>query len=210
MAAASFLSEPAPSAAVEAMYDADRDSDGYVMNLTRTWAHVPEVNDAWSAFTVAAAEAAGLTFRLKGVIVSALASELGDSYCSYAWGTRLAAASDAATAAAVLRGEEDTAHGSGLDELERTVAAWARMLVADPNGTTAADIAALRAVGLDDRRIAGLTAYIAARIAFATVNDALGAAPDAELYASAPDAVREAITWGRAPARGTGAVSQEA
>ncbi|SDS43511.1 carboxymuconolactone decarboxylase family protein [Agrococcus carbonis] len=198
MADAGFLSEPAADAAVEAMYDADRESEGYVMNLTRVWAHMPEVNDAWTALAQSSAAAAGLTFRQKGIVVSALAAELGDAYCSYAWGTRLASASDAGTAAAVLAGEP----ASGLDEGERALAAWARQLVRDPNGTTPDHIAALRAIGLDDRAIAALTAYVAARIAFSTVNDALGAAPDAELHASAPDAVRAAIAWGRPPAGG--------
>ncbi|WP_206446229.1 carboxymuconolactone decarboxylase family protein [Agrococcus sp. KRD186] len=201
MGDAGFLTEPARSAAVDAMYADDREQDGYVMNLTRVWAHAPAVYDAWSAFAVAAAEAAGLSFRMKGVIVSAVASELGDSYCSYAWGTRLAAAAGEEVAATVLRGEEAGRHDDGLDARERAVAAWARRLVDDPSGTGPAEVAALRAVGYDDRQIVGLSAYIGSRIAFATVNGALGAAPDAELHASAPDAVREAITWGRAPAR---------
>lgn len=194
-----FVGEPAPSAAVEAMYGDDLEGDGYVMNLTRVWAHAPEVHDAWTAFATASAEAAGLGFRLKGIVVSALAGALRDSYCSFAWGGRLARASDPATAAAVLRGEE-AAGGSALDVSERVIAAWARRLARDPNSTTADDVAVLRDVGLDDRTIVALTAYIAARIAFSTVNDALGALPDAELHASAPGAVRDAITWGRAPA----------
>ncbi len=199
MGDAGFLDEPPPSAAVEAMYTADRGSDGYVMHLTRVWAHAPEVNDAWTAFAGAAAEAAGLTFRQKGVIVSALAAELGDAYCSLAWGARLARATDPATAAAVLAGEE--AASPALDDADRALAAWARALVRDPNGTLPADVAALRAVGFDDPAIVGLTAYVAARIAFSTVNDALGAVPDAELRASAPAAVRDTVTWGRQPAR---------
>jgi alkylhydroperoxidase family enzyme len=196
VADAGFLSEPAADAAVEAMYDADRASDGYVMNLTRVWAHMPEVNDAWTALAHASSTAAGLTFRQKGILVSALAAELGDAYCSYAWGTRLARASDDGTAAAVLSGDRADA----LDDAEHALADWARQLVRDPNGTTPEHIAGLRAIGLDDRAIAALTAYVAARIAFSTVNDALGAAPDAELHASAPDAVRAAIAWGRPPA----------
>lgn len=194
--AAAFLPEPEPSDAVERMYAGDRADPGYVMNLTRVWAHAPEVDAAWTAFATAAATAAGLGFRDKGIVVSALASELGDAYCSLAWGARLAKAADPDTARAVL-GADDAAP---LDERERLLASWARRLVRDPNGTTAADVEALREAGLDDRAILGLTAYIAARIAFSTVNDALGAVPDAELRASAPDAVRDAVTWGRAAA----------
>lgn len=42
--------------------------------------------------------------------------------------------------------------------------------------------------------------YVALRLAFSTVNDALGAHPDAELADEAPAAVRDAVTWGRRPA----------
>jgi alkylhydroperoxidase family enzyme len=195
-----FLGEPQASAAVDAMYAVDREMNGYVMNLRQVWAHVPEAHEAWLALTASGAEAAGLTTRLKSVAISALAGELGDAYCSYAWGNRLAKTSDPGTAAAVLQGVEAGPEGEALDDRERAVAAWARRLVRDASGAGPADIAALRRAGFDDRAIAGLTAFIAGRIAFSIFNGALGAAPDAELHASAPDAVREAITWGRAPA----------
>lgn len=201
MGDAGFLTEAQPGAAVDAMYAADREMNGYVMNLRHVWAHVPAAHEAWLTLTGAGAEAAGLTTRLKGVAISALAGELGDSYCSYAWGNRLAKAVAPGTAAAVLRGVEESLEVDALDARERAVAAWARRLVRDANGTGSADIEALRSSGFDDRAIAGLTAFIVGRIAFSIFNDALGAAPDAELHASAPDAVREAITWGRAPAR---------
>ncbi len=193
MGTGGFLAEPERSDAVDAKYAGDIASDGYVMNLTRTWAQAPPVDDAWTAFAAASAETAGLTFRQKGIVVTALAAALGDAYCSLAWGARLATASDAATARAVLDGTDD-----GLDDDERTLAAWARQLVRDPNGTTADDVDALRRAGFDDRAILGLTAYIAARIAFSTVNDALGAVPDAQLRAAAPAPVRDAVTYGRA------------
>jgi alkylhydroperoxidase family enzyme len=195
MGSAAFIGEPPPSEAVEAMYAANRADLGFVMNLTRAWANAPEVHAAWLAFTAAAASAAGLTFRQKGVLIGALAAELGDSYCSFAWGNRLASAAGEGAAAGVLSGSDE-----GLDPSERVLATWARRVVRDPGGTTAADVAILRAAGFDDRAILGLTAFVVARIAFATLNEALGAVPDAELYAAAPDAVRDAITWGRAPA----------
>ena len=69
----------------------------------------------------------------------------------------------------------------------------------DPNGTTRADVQELRAAGLDDEQVFAVTAFVALRLAFSTVNDALGASPDAELAASVPDAVRSAVGYGRAP-----------
>jgi hypothetical protein len=69
----------------------------------------------------------------------------------------------------------------------------------DPNGTTEGDIAHLREVGLDDREIFEATAWIAFRLAFSTINDTLGAAPDKQLAEAAPALVRAAVSYGRSP-----------
>ena len=86
-----------------------------------------------------------------------------------------------------------------LSEREAALASWARQVVRDPNGTTPSDVAALRAAGLDDQAIFDATAFIAFRLAFSTVNDALGAAPDKELADKVPAPVRDAVRYGRTP-----------
>jgi alkylhydroperoxidase family enzyme len=139
--------------------------------------------------------ASGLSFRQRGILVTAAASTLGDSYCSLAWGGKLAKASDAALAAGVLTGSD-----TGLTEQEKAMAAWARKVARDPNATTPADIATLRDCGLDDEQIFAITAFVALRLAFSTINDSLGAQPDAQLAQSLPREVREAVTYGRPPA----------
>ena len=73
----------------------------------------------------------------------------------------------------MLRGDD-----SALDDDERVLARWARQIARDPNSTTAADVEALRAAGFDDAQILAITVYVALRIAFSSVNDALGAQPD--------------------------------
>ena len=188
----SFLAEPAPTDRTRALYDEDTSDLGYVMNASKLWAHQPDGHDALFALMGDMVTAAGLSFRDRGVLVSACASAMGDSYCSLAWGNRLAGASDADVAAAVLAGDD-----SGLDERERALARWARRVARDPNGTTAADVEALRAVGYDDGQVQAITAFIALRLAFSTVNDALGAVPDVELSASVDPKVRDVVTWGR-------------
>ena len=69
----------------------------------------------------------------------------------------------------------------------------------DPNGTSANQLDALRVAGLSEREIFEATVYVAFRVAFSTVNDALGARPDAQLVAAAPPEVRAAVTYGRQP-----------
>ena len=189
-----FLAEPEPTEPARRLYAEDLDGDGYVMNLTRLWAHAPAAHDGFVALLDAATSAGDLTFRQKGVLVSAVASTLGDSYCSLAWGTRLAGEVGDETAAAVLTGDD-----TGLDPAEQALARWARAVARDPNGTTPEDVQALRDAGFGDVQIFAVTAYVAGRVAFSTVNDALGARPDAELLAQAPGAVRAAVDWGRPP-----------
>jgi alkylhydroperoxidase family enzyme len=75
---------------------------------------------------------------------------------------------------------------------------WARQMVRDPNATTPADVQTLRQAGLDDGQIFAVTTFVALRLAFATVNDSLGAQPDAQLGQTLPPEVLSAVTFGRA------------
>jgi alkylhydroperoxidase family enzyme len=84
---------------------------------------------------------------------------------------------------------------------EQAMAAWARKVATDPNATTEADIQALRETGLGDGQIFVITTFVALRLAFSTVNDALGAQPDAQLAASVPPEAREAVTYDRPTGR---------
>ena len=188
----SFLSEPAPSPGMQALYDEDLADDGYVSNVSRLWAHQPGTIKQLFELMSQAFRPSGLTFRQRGILVTATASSLGDSYCSLAWGGKLSGAADAATAAGVLTGRDD-----GLTEQEQAMAAWARQVARDPNATTPADVQALRDAGLDDGQIFAITAFVALRLAFSTINDALGAQPDAQLAQSLPAEVRAAVTYGR-------------
>ena len=90
-----------------------------------------------------------------------------------------------------------TGNDAPLDSTDRSLARWARRLAHDPNSTTAADVQSLRANGFDDAQIFAVSVFVALRIAFSTVNDALGAQPDRQLVVDAPAAVRDAVTFGR-------------
>ena len=188
----SFLEEPAASAQAQELFDEDLAEDGFVWNVSRLWAHQPETVKRLFELMSQAFAPSGLSFRQRGILVTAAASTLGDSYCSLAWGEKLGKASDAATAAGVLNGTD-----VGLTEQEKAMAAWARKVARDPNATTQADIEALRESGLDDGQIFAITAFVALRLAFSTINDSLGAQPDPQLAQSLPPEIREAVTYGR-------------
>ena len=168
------------------------DDNGYVMNATRLWAYQPAASNGLFDLLREVNSVPQFSMRERGILVSACASAMGDSYCSLAWGSRLADETDAELAAGVILGDD-----SSLTEAEQAMAAWARTVARDPNSTTAEDVEALRHAGFTDSAIFAMTAWIALRIAFSTVNDALGATPDPELRDAAPEELVAAVDYGR-------------
>jgi alkylhydroperoxidase family enzyme len=191
-AATAFLDEAPPSPGAERLFDGDVRGLGYVMNTSKLWAHDPVALERLSELLGHVTAAGSLTFRQRAILITACASALGDSYCSLAWGKKLAGDAGDSVAEGVVRG-----HDEALDGAERALASWARQLARDPNSTTADDVHSLRDVGFDDAQIFAISVYVALRIAFSTVNDALGAQPDRQLGVETPAAVRDAVTFGR-------------
>ena len=189
-----FLQDAPDTEAAARLYQADLDKRGYVMNYNRAWAWRPEVAEAFLALRGLVTATSSLSPREQAVLTCAMASTLGDSYCSLAWGKMLAAAVDSPAAAAVLSASSSAA----LTPREEALAAWARKVVRDPNGTTAQDVEALRAAGCSEKDIFEATAFVAFRLAFSTVNDALGIAPDRQVAEAAPPEVQNAVRYGRA------------
>lgn len=187
-----FLSSPPRTAAAQQLFDNDLGGVGYVMNVTRLWAHLPAALTGISDLLGEVTRAGSLTHEQRSVLVTAAASALGDAYCSLAWGSKLAEAAGPAVAAAVIGGSDE-----GLDAVGQALARWARLMATDPNSTTTDDVEALREVGFVDSQIFAITAFAALRLAFSSVNDALGARPDHGLGTSTPDPVRSAVTFGR-------------
>src|SRR5450755_4295432 len=188
-----FLSNPAPDESVRSLLDAAKEEDGYVMNFVRLWAWRPDVHITFSEARKLLALKSGLSAREIAALNSTTASCAGDSGCSIAWGTKFADLCDASTAAALIRGDDAPA----LTVRERALRAWASALVEDPNATTREDIETLHAAGLSDQEIFDATVLIAFRLAFCTVNDALGVRPDRQLAQAAPAAILESVTFGR-------------
>lgn len=174
------------------MFDGDIEGIGYVANVSRLWAHLPAALNNLSELMGQTGDAAGLSPTQRAVLVTATASTLGDSYCSMAWGKRLAEKTSPHVAAAVIDGELD-----GLEPAEQALARWAQLVTRNPNDITSDDVQALRDAGYDDSQIFGITAFVALRLAFSTVNDALGAVPDQELHDALPEPLRAAVGFGR-------------
>jgi uncharacterized peroxidase-related enzyme len=188
-----FLHLPSANETVAALYERASAEDGYVANLTKLWAWRPEVLESFTELRKLLVTHSTLSDRERAVLVCATASSVGDAYCALAWGTRLAQQADPATAAEILQ----ITDVHGITARERALLRWARQLVRDPNGTTADDVESMRKAGLVESEIFEATVFIAFRLAFSTVNDALGAQPDSQLADAAPAEVRRAVTYGR-------------
>jgi SAM-dependent methyltransferase/alkylhydroperoxidase family enzyme len=193
-AGAGFLATPRHTRDAQRLFDQDVESVGYVTNVSRLWAYAPTTLEGLSNLMDQVTRAGSLTLRQRAVLVTAAASTLGDSYCSLAWGKKLAAELGPAVAAAVVQGGDD-----GLEVSERALAHWARAIVRDPNAIEAGDVQGLRDAGFDETQIFAITTFVALRLAFSTINDALGAVPDSRLGVSTPAPVLSAVTFGRLP-----------
>jgi alkylhydroperoxidase family enzyme len=187
-----FLSPLPVTPEAQRLFEEDLRDLGFVMNATRLWAYQPATIEGLFDLMQTNITAHRLTMRQRGILVTACASELGDSYCSLAWGTKLSAVADPALAASVLRGEP-----IGLTLSEQAMADWARNVVRAPSQTTLADVQCLRDAGFTDPQIFAITVFVALRIAFSTINGALGARPDREYAVLAPAEVQAAVTYGR-------------
>jgi len=191
-----FLQSAPQTEAASRLFEKDIEGRGFVMNLSRAWAWRPDVCEAFLALRTQLTSGSALSQRELAVLVCATAANLGDSYCALAWGKTLAAAADAATASAVLR----TSESAGLTLREQALAQWAHKVVTGPSDTQPQDVDALRTAGLSDKEVFEATVFISFRLAFSTVNGALGVAPDWQVAKAAPAEVRDAVTYGRASA----------
>jgi alkylhydroperoxidase family enzyme len=188
-----FLNDPPQSPQSDATYDANRESDGYVANFTRLWCWRPDLFKSFVDLRLALMGSTTLTDREQAIVVTATVSEFRDSYCSLAWGSKLAKLAGAETAGGVVAGDVP----GELSKREAALCAWCRAVVRDPMTTTPEQVSGLREAGFDDREIFEATLLLSLRLAFSTVNDALGAQPDRQLADAVPAPVREAVTFGR-------------
>ena len=171
--AAGFLGAAPDTPDARELFDDDLQGVGYVTNMSRLWAHLPAALEELSDLMDRRPGPGRSLSAQRAVLVSATASALGDSYCSLAWGNKLAEAAGPDVAAAVIRGTIDGT---------RWCRAGARPVGPaggqDPNAIVAGDVQALRDAGFDDQQIFAITSFVALRLAFSTVNDALGRTPD--------------------------------
>lgn len=183
----SLLGEAPTSAAAASLSSEDMEDLGFVANVTKLWMHDPAASDELFALIGSAARAAGLSLAERGVATVVATALAGDSYCPLAWGNKLAGVTTPEVAASVVGGSDAL-----LDDRGRAVAAWARKVASEPRSATAADLDRLFAVGFDGAQILRLTLFVSLRMAFATINGALGARPEQAYVDLVDHVVRDA------------------
>lgn len=188
-----FIDEAPASENVSTLYERSTQDSGYVSNFLRVWSWRPDVFDAFYESRRLVMQNTNLSKEDIAIVNATAAATRRDSYCSLAWGAKVADLVSPEAAREVLLGERNVA----LDERKAALLDWTRAVVADPNGTTQQDVDRLRRVGLTDREIFEATFLAAARIAFTAVNSALGASPDRQLESEAPAVVLESVSYGR-------------
>jgi uncharacterized peroxidase-related enzyme len=173
------------------LYDADRESFGYLPNLTRAFSLRPEVYAAWRGLVEAAR--GNMDLRRYELATLAAARRLRSSYCSLAHGSILA---DRFLGADAVRAIMDDPRAAGLDEVDVAVMDLAAKVAEDATMVTEADVDRLRTLGLSDAEIFDVVVAAAARCFFSKVLDGLGTRPD-RVFADLDPQLRDALTVGR-------------
>ena len=180
-----FIEGPAESQ----LYEADRNEQGYVANLTRAFAHRPQLYAAWRQLIMAIRST--MDARRYELVTLAAARELRSSYCMLAHGKVLADQFyDADEVRAIAEG------GGKLDEVDRAVMELGAKVARDATTVTREDIERLRTFGLADEEILDVVAAASARCFFSKTLDALGAEPDAA-FRELDQGLRDALVVGR-------------
>jgi uncharacterized peroxidase-related enzyme len=174
-----------------ALLDAERESLGYVQNLTRLLALRPDLFAAGKGRRDAGQ--GGMELRRYELATVAAATTLRSSYCSLAHGKILAdrflaPESVEALAAGGLPAE--------LDAADAAVVELARKVAADAPAVTRADIARCREAGLGERDVLDVVLAASLRSFFSKLLDATDTEPDA-VFRELEPGLRDALTFER-------------
>lgn len=188
-----FIETIAPAEAqgdVLAMYERQQASWGYVPNYAKVFCHRPEVLARWARLLAEIRRP--MDDRRFELATFAAAHALRHTACSLGHGKALAEFVGEDAVCALARGEA----AEQLSSAEAAIAAFARKIALDAASVTAADVDALRALGLTEAEIFDVAATAAGRAFFTKLLDALGVEPESPLNHLAP-ALKEALVTGR-------------
>jgi uncharacterized peroxidase-related enzyme len=161
--------------AVLEMYERQQQHWGYVPNYAKSFSHRPEVMARWGRLLAEIRRP--LDDRTFELVTFAAAIELRHTSCALAHGKALTPFFSPAEIRAIAANEDL----GFLDDAEREMVRFARLVARDAAAITAADVQCLRDHGLDDAAIFDIAATAAGRAFFTKILDAVGSMPDASL-----------------------------
>ena len=190
-----FIETTAPSdakGAVQALYERQQASWGFVPNYARAFCHRPELMILWA--DLQRGIRSHVEPRRYELVTLAAALALRTSYCSLAHGKALRAWFSDEEIRAIATGGEAAA--AVLSEAELAMMAYAARAATSPWRVTAGEIAALKAHGFTDAEIFDIAAVATARAFFSGVVEAVGGEPDSS-FLELDESLRELLVVGR-------------
>ncbi|WP_163165950.1 carboxymuconolactone decarboxylase family protein [Arthrobacter sp. Alg241-R88] len=181
------------------IYDADRQSLGYVPSHTKTMSLNPEAFLAWESLTKAISTSLGL--RRYELVTLAAAQAIGSTHCRLAHGKKTLTIIPEEQLRAIAR----DFHDAGLPEAEVAMMDYAVKLSTHAAAMTDSDALRLRELGFSDREIADITMAAAARNFFSRALLALNVDVDVpeELSDELRNALFTPLPWPHVPAVGS-------
>ncbi|WP_425956534.1 carboxymuconolactone decarboxylase family protein [Xylanimonas sp. McL0601] len=176
-------------------YETQRGQWGFLPRFAAPFSLRPEAAQAWQTLNLTIRGA--MDRRRFEIATIAAARARHSTYCTAAHSKFLRdVCGDEATLAAI-NGDPD---GSTLDGTDRAVYEFATRVATDPASIGAADVEALRAVGLTDTDVVDVVLAAAARLFFTAVLDGVGAELDPQTAATFTPDQLDSMTVGRPPA----------
>jgi uncharacterized peroxidase-related enzyme len=165
---------------------------GFLPNYVAAFASRPDVARAWTKLNVTIRD--GMDRRRFEIATIAAARALRSTYCTAAHSKFLRdVCGDEPAMRAIAAAAEDTS----LDDKDWAVLAFAGKVALEAASVTAADIDALREVGLSDNDIADIVFAVAARGFFTRVLDGFGIRADYQLGNGFDPELRDQLAVGR-------------
>jgi uncharacterized peroxidase-related enzyme len=165
-----------------AQYQQDRESSGYVRNVSRSWSYRPELAEPWQQLLKTIRS--NLRLRPFELVTLAASRSIGCVYCMLAHGAVLR--KNGFTAQQIIAILEDY-HNADLSPLEVHMMDYASKISSSASSDSRVEFDRLRQDGLNDQQITDIALAVVARNFISRFFNAVGAEADAELQQQEPE-----------------------
>jgi uncharacterized peroxidase-related enzyme len=177
---------------VQAMYQRQQQSWGFVPNYAKVFCHRPELMTLWA--NMLRGIRAHVDPRRFELVTLAAAHALRSSYCSLAHGKALTEYFPVAEIQAMVDGSGMPV--GSLSEAEVAMMAYARKVATSASKVTAGEVETLKDHGFSDAEIFDIAAVATARAFFAQLVESVGTEADVS-FMEMDDELRASLTVGR-------------